>query len=48
MLLTALAMAFMPQLVALLAPGFADNPEKFALAVTLTRITFPYLLFVTW
>ena len=37
----------MPQLVALLAPGFADDPEKFALAVTLTRITFPYLLFVT-
>lgn len=46
-LLTALAIAFMPHLVGLLAPGFSDNPEKFALAVTLTRITFPYLLFVT-
>ena len=37
----------MPQLVELLAPGFTDDPVKFALAVTLTRITFPYLLFVT-
>ncbi|MFC0283021.1 murein biosynthesis integral membrane protein MurJ [Camelimonas abortus] len=43
----ALAWAFMPQLVGLLAPGFTGEPEKFALAVTLTRITFPYLLFVT-
>jgi membrane protein DedA with SNARE-associated domain len=30
-----------------LAPGFSEDPQKFALAVTLTRITFPYLLFVT-
>jgi putative peptidoglycan lipid II flippase len=45
--ITALALVFMPQLVALLAPGFPDEPAKFALAVTLTRITFPYLLFVT-
>ena len=45
--ITALAIAYMPTLVALLAPGFPDEPEKFALAVTLTRITFPYLLFVT-
>ncbi len=44
--LTALAFVFMPQLVALLAPGFPDEPEKFSLAVTLTRITFPYLLFI--
>jgi putative peptidoglycan lipid II flippase len=37
----------MPYVVQLLAPGFTDEPEKFALAVTLTRITFPYLLCVT-
>jgi putative peptidoglycan lipid II flippase len=37
----------MPQFVALLAPGLDDRPEKFALAVTLTRITFPYLLCMT-
>jgi len=30
-----------------LAPGFSDEPEKYALAVTLTRITFPYLLFIS-
>jgi putative peptidoglycan lipid II flippase len=30
-----------------LAPGFSRDPERFALAVELTRITFPYLLLVT-
>jgi putative peptidoglycan lipid II flippase len=41
------ALIFMPQFIDLLAPGFRANPQKFALAVTLTRITFPYLLFIT-
>lgn len=45
--LLALAFAFMPEFVALLAPGLEDRPEKFELAVTMTRITFPYLLFMT-
>ncbi len=45
--LLALAWALMPSVVDLLAPGFRDEPEKFALAVTMTRITFPYLLFIT-
>src|SRR3954468_12705165 len=45
--LLALALPAMPWVVRLLAPGFSEDPEKFALAVTLTRITFPYLLFVT-
>ena len=31
----------------LIAPGFATDPAKFALAVDLTRITFPYLLFIS-
>jgi putative peptidoglycan lipid II flippase len=35
---------FMPELVRLIAPGFSANPEKFRLAVLLTRITFPYLV----
>ncbi len=43
----ALAWAFTPDLVDLLAPGFRAVPEKFSLTVELTRITFPYLLFVT-
>jgi putative peptidoglycan lipid II flippase len=37
----------MPWALALIAPGFADDPAKYALAVELTRITFPYLLFVS-
>ncbi|WP_088346460.1 MULTISPECIES: murein biosynthesis integral membrane protein MurJ [Rhodomicrobium] len=44
LIMTALAEIFMPWLVALIAPGFGDNAEKFDLAVLLTRITFPYLL----
>ena len=31
----------------LLAPGFSDDRGRFALAVELTRITFPYLLLVS-
>ncbi len=36
----------MPWFMHVFAPGFADQPEKFALAVLFTRITFPYLLFI--
>ncbi|MCK2056006.1 murein biosynthesis integral membrane protein MurJ [Methylobacterium sp. 37f] len=43
----ALAMPAMPWVVRALAPGFSEDPERFALAVSLTRITFPYLLFMT-
>ena len=45
--LTLAALVAMPQLMHLLAPGFADDPEKFDQAVLLTRLTFPYLLFVS-
>jgi putative peptidoglycan lipid II flippase len=41
-----LGMIFAPQLVSLLAPGFAMQPEKFDLAVRLTRIMFPFLLLI--
>jgi putative peptidoglycan lipid II flippase len=34
---------FMPQVMTVLAPGFVDTPERFDLAVELTRITFVYL-----
>src|ERR1700761_2262567 len=37
---------FMPYLMHVIAPGFSDDPAKFALAVALARITFPYLLFI--
>jgi putative peptidoglycan lipid II flippase len=36
----------MPWLMAVLAPGFEADPPKFALAVTLSRITFPYLILI--
>ena len=38
---------FTPYLVYLIAPGFWDNSEKFNLAVEFTRVTFPFLLFVS-
>jgi putative peptidoglycan lipid II flippase len=44
LVLSVLAEIAMPWLVTLIAPGFIENPEKFDLAVLLTRITFPYLL----
>jgi putative peptidoglycan lipid II flippase len=36
-----------PWLVAVMAPGFLANPDKYALTLHLTRIMFPYLLFVS-
>jgi len=42
----AAGMIFAPTLVQLLAPGFAAVPGKFELAVTMTRIMFPFLLLV--
>ena len=45
--LTAVAMVFTPQVIDLLAPGFAKDPARFELAIALTRITFPYLVFVS-
>jgi putative peptidoglycan lipid II flippase len=37
---------FMPQLMVVLAPGFAADPAKFSLAINLSRITFPYLVLI--
>ncbi|MEQ8831357.1 MAG: murein biosynthesis integral membrane protein MurJ [Alphaproteobacteria bacterium] len=44
--LTVLAMAFMPFVILVLAPGFADDEATFALAVALSTVTFPYLTFM--
>jgi putative peptidoglycan lipid II flippase len=46
-ILLVIAWLFMPQVIALLAPGFADDPIRGELAISLTRITFPYLLLIT-
>ncbi len=38
---------FMPLFVFLIAPGFSGNEDKMNLVINLTRITFPFLLFVS-
>jgi putative peptidoglycan lipid II flippase len=45
--LLAVALLFTPGVIALLAPGFSADPQRFTIAVELTRITFPYLLMVS-
>lgn len=44
---TAAMQAAMPWAMTALAPGFIDQPAKYALAVDLTRLTFPYLLLIS-
>lgn len=43
----ALGMLFAPGLVAIFAPGFDFDGDRFRLATEMTRITFPYLLFIS-
>ncbi len=38
---------FMPYFVFLIAPGFSGSEEKMSIAINLTRITFPFLFFVS-
>ena len=38
---------FMPIFISIIAPGFVDNSDKIQLAIDLTRITFPFLFFVS-
>jgi putative peptidoglycan lipid II flippase len=45
--LLAIAWLFTPAVISALAPGFSQDPGRFALAVELTRITFPYLLLIS-
>ncbi len=44
LLLTGIAELAMPVFVWMIAPGFAEDPQKFDLTVLLTRLAFPYLL----
>lgn len=46
LLLTVAGEVFMPGVLHVIAPGFAGDPSKFALAVELSRITFPYMLLI--
>ncbi len=47
LIVTALAEIFMPMVVWALAPGFVDDPDKFDLTVLMSRIAFPYLIFMS-
>jgi len=47
LIFTAAAELTMPLLMYIIAPGFQEDPQKFDLAVLLTRIAFPYLGFMS-
>ena len=47
LLFSAAAMIAMPLVIYVIAPGFAGDDSRFELAVELTRICFPYLLFIS-
>lgn len=47
LLVVAIGQLFMPYVVYIAAPGFADHPEKLQLTIDLTRITFPYIFFIS-
>ena len=47
LLIVTIVEIFTPYLIYIIAPGFLEDQIKFNLAVELTRITFPFLLFVS-
>ncbi len=47
LIIVTVAEIFTPYLIYIIAPGFLEDQIKFNLAVELTRITFPFLLFVS-
>lgn len=47
LLLMAISQIFMPEVVMGIAPGFEDDSNKFNLTINLTRITTPYLFFIS-
>jgi putative peptidoglycan lipid II flippase len=44
--LAVLGIAAAPGIIRLMAPGFTGDPEKLALTIRLTRIMFPYIIFI--
>ena len=38
---------FIPAFVSIIAPGFVDDLDKMEIAINLTRITFPFLFFIS-
>ncbi|MBI5845477.1 MAG: murein biosynthesis integral membrane protein MurJ [Deltaproteobacteria bacterium] len=47
LVITALGMIFTPLVVKVIAPGFDASPGKLELTIYLTRITFPYIFFIS-
>lgn len=45
--ISALAMIFMPWIMQAYAPGFVGDPARFDIAIDYTQIAFPYLLFMS-
>lgn len=45
--ITVLGIVFSPQIVHLMFPGFAANPEKLSITILLNRLMFPYIFFVS-
>ncbi len=46
-LLTLIGLIAAPAIVWILAPGFQEDPERISLTILLTRIMFPYLIFIS-
>ncbi|HAM53122.1 MAG TPA: murein biosynthesis integral membrane protein MurJ [Nitrospiraceae bacterium] len=46
-LICLIGIIFSPAIVTIIAPGFLRSPEKFSLTIRLTRIMFPFLLFIS-
>lgn len=46
-IVTAIGILAAPWIIYVTAPGFAANPDKFALSAELLRITFPYILLIS-
>lgn len=46
-LIVVLGILFSPQIISVIAPGFLKNQEKFLLTTALTRVMFPFLLFIS-
>lgn len=44
---TVLAIVAMPWVLYVIAPGFGSTPERYDLALEMSRVTFPYILFMS-
>ncbi len=47
LIVTGVFILLMPWLMHILAPGFVNDPTKFELTILLTRITMPYIIFIS-